>query len=84
MHRSLLGCSGTFWVGLVTALWFGGSFMAVLLVLAAAQSAFPDAYDAAANGSLLSVLMVVAWLALWAGGSAAAYRVVKRVLASRG
>ena len=84
MHRNLMGCSGTFWVGCVTVLWFGGSFMAVLLILAVAQSAVPEAYAAAANGSLLPVLMIVAWLALWAGGSAAVYRVVKRILVARG
>jgi hypothetical protein len=84
LHRKIVGCSGTFWVGGFVVLWAVGSFMTVLLVLAALQSAFPTAYDRAADSSLLSVLMLVAWLALWAGGAAAIYRLVRRVLLTRG
>jgi hypothetical protein len=73
MHRNLLGCSGTFWVGAFTAMWFVGSFMAVLLVLAAAQSLAPTAYDRAAESPLLMIAMLVAWLVIWVGGSAAVY-----------
>jgi hypothetical protein len=80
LHRKVLGCSGTFWVSGFAALWSIGSFMTVLVVLAILDSAFPAAYERAADSSLLPILMVVAWLALWAGGSAAIYRLVRRLL----
>jgi hypothetical protein len=83
MHRHVAGCSGTFWILGFAALWFGGSFLAVLSLLAAAESASPTAYARAADSSLFAVLMLGAWLALWAGGSAAVYRLLRRALMTR-
>jgi hypothetical protein len=83
MHRTLAGCSGTLWVGAFTAVWFLGSLMAVLAVLATIQQAVPAAFERAGDGPQLMIITLAAWLILWAGGSAAVYRLVRSILAGR-
>ena len=83
LHKSLIGCSGTFWVAAFTTLWFGGSFMATLLVLGAAQAIVPGAYEDAGGSGVAVALMLVTWGVLWLGGSAAVYRLVSRLLRDR-
>lgn len=79
MQGRLAGCSGTAWVIGFAVLWVIGSFMAVMLLLAAVAAVVPEGYQAMADAGLLTVPVLGGWLGLWLAG----IMVVRRFIRAR-